>query len=175
MKKITKHVTCYRSVLQTVERNCSWLKDTYSLKPCAGQQKTLLITSAAISERKGLLCEPDDINQSHSIPTTLQIHKFVRSITAKGDTIIDFYFFSNEKEPCHLSHIRKCGPVKREYEFLALFCSLCAYCLKKYSEENEAEDWLKCPMCHQWFHEKCFELQPLCDVTVNKNNSTRQA
>ena len=35
---------------------------------------------------------------------------------------------------------------------------LCAYCMKKYLEENEAEDWLICPMCHQWFHEKYFVM-----------------
>ena len=111
-------------------------------------------------KEKDLLCEPDDINQSPSIPATLQIHKFIRSSTAEGDTIIDFYFLSNGKEPCHIQSYseRKCGHLEREYESLALFRSLCAYCMKKYLEENEAEDWLKCPMCHQWFHEKCFEL-----------------
>ena len=45
-----------------------------------------------------------------------------------------------------------------EYESLALFRLLCTYCMKRYLEENEADNWLKCPMCHQWFHEKCFEL-----------------
>ena len=53
-------------------------------------------------KEKDLLCELDDINQSPCIPATLQIHKFVRSSTAEGSTIIDFYFFSNGKEPCHI-------------------------------------------------------------------------
>ena len=111
-------------------------------------------------KEKDLLCEPDHINQSPSIPATLQIHKFVWSIRAEGGTIIDFYFLSNGEELCHTQSYseRKCGHVEREYESLALFRSLCAYCMKKYLEENEAEDWLKCPMCHQWFHEKCLEL-----------------
>ena len=69
-------------------------------------------------------------------------------------------FLSNGKEPCHTqSHSeRKCGYVEREYESSTLFLSPCAYCMKKYFEENEAEDWLKFLMCHQWFHEKCFKL-----------------
>ena len=53
-------------------------------------------------KEKDLLCELDNINQSPSISATLQIHKFVRSSTAEGSTIIDFYFFSNGKEPCHI-------------------------------------------------------------------------
>ena len=52
-----------------------------------------------------------------------------------------------------------------EYESLALFRH---YCMKKYLGQNEAEDLLECPVCHQWFHEKCFELWPLCDLTVIK-------
>ena len=120
------------------------------------------VSSIATLFKKGkdLLCEPDDINQSPSIPATLQIHKLVRSSTAEGGTIVDFYFLSNGKELYHTQSYseRKCGHVKREYESLALFRSPCAYCMKKYLEENETEDWLKCPTCRQWFHEKCFEL-----------------
>ena len=83
-------------------------------------------------KEKDLLCEPDHINQSPSTPATLQIHKFVRSSTAEVGTIIDSYFLSNGKEPCH-TH------VEREYESLALFRSLSAYCMKKYLEVNEAK------------------------------------
>ena len=99
-------------------------------------------------KEKDTHCEPDDINQSPSIPATLQIHKFVWSSTAEGGTTIDLYFLSIGKEPCHTQSYseRKCGPVEREYESLALFRSLCAYCMKKYLEVNEAEDWLKFPM-----------------------------
>ena len=107
-------------------------------------------------KEKDLLCEPDDINQSPSVPPTIQIHKLVRSSTAEGGTIIDFYFFSNGKEPSHTQSYleRKCGHAEREYESLALFRSLCAYCMKKYLEEKEAENWLK------------------RDLTVNNNNNT---
>ena len=114
-------------------------------------------TVTLFQKKKDLLCEPDDINQSPSIPTTLQINKFLGSSTAEGGTITDFYFLSNRKETCHTQSYleRKCGHVERECESLALFRSLCAYCMKKYLEKNEAENWLKFPMCHEWFHEKC--------------------
>ena len=107
---------------------------------------------------KDLLWEPDDINQSPSVPPTIQIHKLVRSSTAEGGAIIDFYFFSNGKEPSHTQSYleRKCGHAEREYESLALFRSLCAYCMKKYLEEKEAENLLK------------------RDLTVNNNNNTWQ-
>ena len=29
----------------------------------------------------------------------------------------------------------------------------CAKCHRSY---NEGEEWLCCPVCHQWYHEDCF-------------------
>ena len=76
-------------------------------------------------KEKDLFCEPDD--------ATLQIHKFARSSTAEGGTIIDFYFVSNGKKPCHTQSYseRKCVHVEREYESSTLFGSLWSYCIKK--------------------------------------------
>ena len=54
--------------------------------------KCVLSVATLFQKHKDLLCEPDNINQSPSIPATLQIHKFVWSSTAEGGTIIDFYF-----------------------------------------------------------------------------------
>ena len=49
-------------------------------------------------KKKDLLCEPDEINQSPSIPATLQIHKFVWSSIAEGVTINHFYFLWSSGE-----------------------------------------------------------------------------
>ena len=89
-------------------------------------------------KQKHLVCEPDDINQSPSIPATLQMHKLIWSSTAEGRTIIDFYFLLNGKGSCHTQSYseRKYGHVERDYESLALFSLLCTYCMKKYLEEN---------------------------------------
>ena len=58
-------------------------------------------------KKKDLLCEPDDINQSPSIPTTLQINKFLGSSTAEGGTKLIFISSQIEKKPAILSHIWK--------------------------------------------------------------------
>ena len=104
--------------------------------------KFVPLVATLFQKQKDLLCQPDDINQTPSIPATLQIHKFVRSTTVEGGTIIDFYFLSNGKEPCHTQSYseKKCGHVERKYESLALLRLPCAYYMKKYLEENEAED-----------------------------------
>ena len=75
--------------------------------------KLVLSIETLFQKEKDLLCEPDDINQSPSITVTL--HEFVRSSTPEGGTIIDFYFLSNGKEPCHTQSYseRKCGHVER--------------------------------------------------------------
>ena len=75
--------------------------------------KLVLSIETLFPKEKDLLCEPDDINQSPSITVTL--HEFVRSSTPEGGTIIDFYFLSNGKEPCHTQSYseRKCGHVER--------------------------------------------------------------
>ena len=110
--------------------------------------KFVPLIAALFQKEKDFLRKPGDINQSPSIPATLQTHKSVRLSIAKGGTIIDFYFLSNGKEPCHTQSFseRKCGHRERKYESLALFRLLCAEFMKKYLEENEAEDWLKYPM-----------------------------
>ena len=117
--------------------------------------------TSLFQKEKDLLCEPEDIEKSSSIPATLQIHKLVRYIRSEGGATIDFYFLSNRNEPCYsqsYSSKQNCGHVEREFESLALFRSVCAHCMEKYLTENELEDCLNCPLCHQWFHEKCFEL-----------------
>ena len=65
----------------------------------AAAKKFVPSIAALFQKEKDLLCKPDDINQLPSIPAILQIRKFVRSSTAEGGTIIDFYFFSNGKTP----------------------------------------------------------------------------
>ena len=49
-------------------------------------------------KEEDVLAEPDDITQAPSIPVTLKIHKFVRTIASDGATMFAFYFLSNGKE-----------------------------------------------------------------------------
>ena len=86
------------------------------------------VSSIATLFQKEKICSASQMT-SPSTPETLQIHKFVWSSTAEGGTIIDFYFLTNGKEPCYT--LSYSGHLEREYESLALFRSLYAYCMKK--------------------------------------------
>ena len=111
-------------------------------------------------EESDVITEPDDIKNAPAIPSTLQIHKLVRKSKHNGGAEIQFFFLANSKETCftqqYLSKNLKCGHAEREFETLAMFKSRCAFCDKVY-QEDEIIDWLKCPVCSQWFHESCFE------------------
>ena len=108
-----------------------------------------------------ILSEPSDIESAPVIPSTLKIHKLVRETNSKnGGSKINFFFLSNDDEPCHSKTYSKkigCGHIDRDFDSLAEFRSTCAYCLERHMEDDETEDWLRCPMCMQWFHEGCFE------------------
>lgn len=108
-----------------------------------------------------LLKEPVDIQKAPVIPSTLKIHKFKRlPATASGEVTIDFYFLSNSKEPCHSQKYltrKGCGHIDRDFDSLSKFRSTCAHCMETFMDENETQDWLRCPICFQWFHEACFE------------------
>ena len=104
-------------------------------------------------------------------PLFQQPYKYINLFGQVQPRVVQFLIFISSQSCSE----RKCGHVERDYESLVMFRSLCANCMKKYLEENEAKDWLKCPMCHQRFHEKCLELYPLYDFTVNNNNSTWKA
>lgn len=108
-----------------------------------------------------VLSEPSDIESAPVIPSTLKIHKFVRGTNIEnGETEVKFFFLSNEEEPCYTKTYSTkigCGHIDRDFDSLAQFRSTCAYCLGRHMEVDETEDWLRCPMCMQWFHEDCFE------------------
>ena len=119
------------------------------------------IITTLFQNEEDVLAEPDDINQAPSIPATLKIHKFVRTIASYGATMFAFYFLSNVEEPCFTQTYSKfnktCGHVEREFDTLAMFKSTCAYCNEQHLGEEEPTDWLRCPICVQWFHDTCFE------------------
>ena len=48
--------------------------------------------------------------------------------------------------------------IRVENQTLVEMRSTCALCLHKYENSNEVEDWLKCPICLQWFQEIYFGL-----------------
>ena len=99
------------------------------------------VSSIATLFQKEKICSASQMT-SPSTPETLQIHKFVWSSTAEGSRIIALCFLSNGKESSHTQSYleRTCSHVVKEYVTSALFLLLCANCMKKYLEQNEAED-----------------------------------
>ena len=99
------------------------------------------VSSIATLFQKEKICSASQMT-SPSTPETLQIHKFVWSSTAEGGRIIALCFLSNGKESSHTQSYleRTCSHVVKEYVTSALFLLLCANCMKKYLEQNEAED-----------------------------------
>ena len=95
-----------------------------------------------------ILSEPSDIEEAPIITGTLKIHKFTGCPpTATGDTQINFLFLSNSKGPCCTE---KCTTKRRYLE--PQFRTSGAYCMERHMDVDESQDWLRCPICMQWFH-----------------------
>lgn len=119
-----------------------------------------LVPSITSLFQTDLLKEPEDINKAPKIPDTLKIHKWSREVV-NGGCELKFFYLSNDKEPFKIqqysdNRMLECGHEEKEYESLSLMRSICALCAGSYDHENEKEDWLKCSICLQWFHESCF-------------------
>ena len=92
--------------------------------------------------------EPEEVKNAKKIPNTLQIHKLVREKSNQGVFCNKFFFLSSDKDPFYTQwYGEACGhEVKNQDE------NTCC-CLAKYKINK---NWLKCPLCNQWFHEDCF-------------------
>ena len=44
---------------------------------------------------------------------------------------------------------------------------LCIYCSEQYTDPP-TEDWLQCPACTQWFHEKYGNDRSVCDLCLEE-------
>ena len=108
-----------------------------------------------------LLKEPEDIDKAAKIMDTLKVHMWRREVV-DGGSVIRYYYLSSDKQPFFTQRYTDsckalgCGHGEKEYESLSLMRSTCALCGDIYDLEKETEDWLRCPVCFQWFHEDCF-------------------
>ena len=39
--------------------------------------------------------------------------------------------------------------------------------MEKHIDADETQDWWRCPMCIQWFHEACFEQCFFCLINLS--------
>ena len=104
-----------------------------------------------------IMTESQDIKTSPKILRTLKVHKVLR--TYHEDVCkMEFYEFADETDPFHIKWYRKestpevCG--HNELPLSYEIAQKCGYCKERYKGN---EEWLRCKLCDQWFHEVCFE------------------
>ena len=95
-----------------------------------------------------LLTESEEVAKAAPIPTTLKIHKVKR--VKEGNLFANkFYCLSEDLE---LFFTRKYG-VQCGHKAADISNDICNYCEDEYVG---GEEWIQCPICTQWYHEKCF-------------------
>ena len=52
---------------------------------------------------------------------------------------------------CNTTIYNSCTHVQRNFDN-----NTCSFCEQKYDKLHEKVTWLGCPVCEQWYHEKCF-------------------
>ena len=95
--------------------------------------------------------EPEEVQSAKPIPQTLKVHKVVREKNEQGVFCNKFFYLSSDEVPFYTQwYIQACGHVIKNLDD-----NTCSCCFAKY---KESENWLKCPLCNQWFHEDCFYI-----------------
>ena len=105
-----------------------------------------------------ILSEQSDIEEAPpSIKGTLQVHKVVRKINQDNICNLEFFYLASETDPFHIQWYRKDGDPEVCGHAVARSKndSICVHCEGQY---KKGEDWLKCTLCAQWFHEGCFHV-----------------
>ena len=119
----------------------------YTYQIC--QVDSLYLQTAEIPE------EPEDVQYSSSIPDISKTHRVVRGLSKHKIPYLMFYYMSTDPE----SHYTQCygpeyGHVENGQEE-----NTCAFCLKSYNAVDNDVEWIKCPICENWFHEQCFFVE----------------
>ena len=98
-----------------------------------------------------VLEEPQEVQNATAIPTTTKIHKVVRGMNKQNTFCNKFYFLSSDVDPFFTQwYGLECGHTPRNVDD-----NTCCHCYENYQCE---EEWLKCPVCEQWYHDDCFYL-----------------
>ena len=80
----------------------------------------------------------------------MKIHKSERKYSENGDTYINFFKIAGHEDSFNVQWYG----VENE-----IICGLVETiesddeCVKCQGSYNEGEEWLCCPLCHQWYHE----------------------
>ena len=98
---------------------------------------------------------PAETEEAPVIPQTLQIHKVERTHDV---CCLKFSIIASDNEPMIKQYYRNdTVPEICDHKVAGVDDNTCSYCLEYYIR-NEGLERLRCQLCSQCFHEKCFEL-----------------
>ena len=99
-------------------------------------------------DKSEFIQEPEEISKPMPIPSTLKVHKASR--VRNGLHSNHFFKLSEDLEPFLVEKYgTQCGHGVTNINDE----SLCNNCYKRYIL---GEEWLKCPVCCQWYHKDYF-------------------
>ena len=94
--------------------------------------------------------ESEEVSKATPIPSTLKVHKFSRVRNGSHPFSNHFFKMSEDLEPFNVEKYGvQCGHSVNNFNDE----SLRKNCYKRYIL---GEEWLKCPVCCQWYQEDCF-------------------
>ena len=94
--------------------------------------------------------EPEEVENATAIPDTLKTHCVTRGLSKHGIPSLKFFHLSTDKEPHTQWYGPECGHADHSVDE-----NTCAFCLQGFCQSVDVE-WMKCPICNNWFHENCF-------------------
>ena len=101
-------------------------------------------------DKSQFIQQPEEVPKATPIPSTLKVHKVRRARNGPHSFSNHFFKLSENLEPFR---VEKYG-VQYGHSVNSINDeSLCKNCYKRYIL---GEEWLKCPVCCQWYHEDCF-------------------
>ena len=104
-----------------------------------------------------VLEEPAETENAPKIHQTLQIHKVKRLYDNHKVCYLKFYKIASDEVPMFKQYYRKdTDPEICGHNDGYTNDNTCGYCSEHYV--TDGSEWLECPLCKKWFHEKCFEL-----------------
>ena len=113
------------------------------------QVDSLYLPTAEIPDK------PEDVQYSSSMPDTLKTHRVVCGFSKNKIPYQKFYYMSTDPEPPYTQwYGPECGHVENGQDE-----NTCAFCLKSYNAVDNDVEWIKCPICENWFHEQWFFVE----------------
>ena len=101
--------------------------------------------------------EPSFVKNALAIKGTMDIHHIKRDYNLGNVCFLEFYHFSDDKEPFHTQYYARLNTLAWDHEGESdeVNKNICGHCQKVYDWHRETR--LQCSACRIWFHESCFK------------------